>query len=120
MGRLATKRVYEDSTEEDGLRILVDRMWPRGISKDDERVDEWLGEVAPTEDLRKWFHEHKDFANFTKKYRKELSEREESRKALRELRRLAKESGRVTLVYASKDEEQNNAVVLKRVVEEGA
>lgn len=116
MVQVAIKRVYEDAGE--GPRVLVDRKWPRGISKEDKRVGEWFKEVAPTDGLRKWFHESGDFANFSRKYRKELSEREESREALEGLIQLARKSGKLTLVYASKDEEHNNAVVLKKVLQE--
>lgn len=115
---IAVKRVYDEVTEDDGIRVLVDRLWPRGISKTDERIDEWYKELAPSHELRRWFHTHGDFLNFTKKYRKELEEREEAVAALEKLCGLTKESERVTLVFASKDEAQNNAVVLKQVLQE--
>lgn len=116
--RISVKRVYESVTETDGTRVLVDRLWPRGISKEDKRIDEWCKEVAPSRDLRIWFHEHGDFPNFAKKYRQELKESKEANEALQKLCRLARETERLTLVYASKDEEQNNALVLKQVMEE--
>lgn len=117
MGRIQTKRVYEDVESGEGERALVERMWPRGMSKSDERVGRWFKEVAPTDDLRRWFHETGDFPNFSKKYRRELEEREEAREELRELENLARSSGGVTLVYASKDEEHNSAVILADVLD---
>lgn len=117
MTRIQTKRVYEGVESGDGRRVLVERMWPRGMSKQDERVGRWLKEVAPTNELRRWFHQGGDFPNFSKKYRKELDERTESREALDELIGLAKDADRVTLVYASKDERHNSAVVLKDVLQ---
>lgn len=117
MTDIRTKRVYEEVESEDGERILVERMWPRGFSKDDERVSRWLKEIAPTGDLRRWFHETGDFANFSKKYRKELQEREESREALDELVEIARNAGKITLVFASKDERHNSAVILGDALE---
>ncbi len=118
MTEIHTKRVYEEVAPEDGERILVERMWPRGFSKDDERVSRWLKEVAPTGDLRRWFHETGDFANFSRKYRKELQEREESREALEELIGIARNADKITLVFASKDEQHNSAVILADVLED--
>ena len=119
MMSVRVKRVYEDVEKGEGQRVFVERLWPRGISRQDERVGYWLKEIAPTNELRRWFHETGDFANFSKKYRRELSEREESRQALDELRSLLSWHGTITLVYASRDEEHNSAVVLKRVLDEG-
>lgn len=117
MTQTRTKRVYEDVESGDGERVLVERMWPRGFSKQDERVSRWLKEVAPSDDLRRWFHDTGDFANFSKAYRKELEERPESREALDQLEELARSADRVTLVFASKDEEHNSAVILKDVLD---
>lgn len=117
MAQIQTKRVYEDVDSGDGQRAFVERMWPRGLSKQDERVGQWFKEVAPTDELRRWFHETGDFANFSQKYRKELEERQESKKALKELQSLAKDSANITLVYASKDEHHNSAVILKDVLD---
>lgn len=116
MTRIHTKRVYENTGSGDGERILVERMWPRGFSKDGERVSRWLKEVALTGELRRWFHETGDFANFSRKYRKELQEREESREALDELTQIARSADKVTLVFASKDEQHNSAIILKNVL----
>lgn len=118
MTEIHTKRVYEGVESEDGERILVERMWPRGFSKDDERVSRWFKEVAPTGDLRRWFHDTGDFANFSRKYRKELQEREESREALEELIGIARNADKITLVFASKDEQHNSAVILADVLED--
>lgn len=117
MTRIQTKRVYEDVESGDGERVLVERLWPRGISKQDGRVSRWLKEIAPTDDLRRWFHETGDFANFSKAYRKELQERPESRGALDELEEIAHDADVITLVFASKGEERNSAVILEDVLE---
>lgn len=118
MTGIHTKRVYEEVESEDGERILVERMWPRGFSKDDERVSRWLKEAGPTNDLRRWFHETGDFANFSRKYRKELQEREQSREALHELVGIARKAENITLVFASRDEQHNSAVILADVLED--
>lgn len=118
VNNIRLKRVYEDVTHSDGIRVLVDRLWPRGISKKDERIDEWHKDVAPSHDLRKWFHRHNNFTTFAMRYRKELKENRETNAALQKLYKLAKDSERVTLVYASKDQNQNNAVVLKQVLDD--
>lgn len=114
---ITLKRVYDSVTDADGVRVLVDRLWPRGIAKTDERINKWYQDIAPSHDLRKWFHESGDFVTFSKKYRQELEESEAARAALQTLRKLVAQSERVTLVFASKEEQQNNAVVLKQVLE---
>ena len=107
------KRIYEDRAMDDGYRVLVDRLWPRGISKEGAHVDEWLKEVGPSNELRKWFgHEPPKYPEFKKRYAKELHEQPE---LLKHLRDLAKKQ-RVTLVYSAKDEEHNQAVVLREVL----
>jgi uncharacterized protein YeaO (DUF488 family) len=104
------KRIYEPAAEADGYRILVDRLWPRGIKKEDADIDLWLKEVAPSTELRTWFHSGKGtFAEFKKKYLAELKENP----ALKELKSAAKEHKKVTLLYGSKDEEHNHALILK-------
>jgi uncharacterized protein YeaO (DUF488 family) len=106
---IVVKRIYEPATSKDGYRILVDRLWPRGIKKEKAGIDTWLKEVAPSTDLRKWFHAGKGtFAEFKKKYRTELKENT----ALKDLKSLVKEHKQVTLLYAAKDEEQNHAHIL--------
>lgn len=110
------KRAYAEPAGSDGHRILVDRLWPRGVSKDKAAVDEWLKEVAPSNELRRWFgHDPAKWPEFQKRYRAELKDNP----ALEELRRLAGK-GTTTLVYSARDEEHNQAVVLKQVLEEGA
>lgn len=107
--KLFIKRAYEPAAPEDGERYLVDRLWPRGISKDALKITEWIRDVAPSDALRKWFgHDPERWAEFRRRYRAELESRTEALKPLREaLRR-----GPVTLVYSARDEEHNQAVVL--------
>jgi len=106
---VVVKRIYEPVAAQDGYRILVDRLWPRGIKKEKAEIDTWLKEVAPSTELRKWFHSGKgSFADFKKKYLAELKENP----AQKELRSLAKEHKKITLLYAAKDEEQNHAHIL--------
>ena len=110
------KRVYEEPSEDDGLRVLVDRLWPRGISKANAKVDRWEKDLAPTTELRRWFgHDPAKWEEFLRRYRAELEGKEE---ALARLRGEAND-GTVTLLYAAKDEEHNNAVALKQYIEEG-
>jgi uncharacterized protein YeaO (DUF488 family) len=108
-----TKRVYEDPGPQDGYRVLIDRVWPRGISRERARLDEWARELAPSDELRKWFaHRPERFAEFRNRYRAELQQQTEK---IAELRRRAR-SGRVTVVYGARDEEHNNAVVLAELL----
>lgn len=103
------KRVYEPPAKEDGKRILVDRLWPRGLTREKAKVDEWLKELAPSTELRKWFnHDPDKWAAFQKRYYQELKENKEEVARLKELLK-----DNATLVYAAKDEEHNDAVVLK-------
>lgn len=105
------KRAYEAPSRSDGRRVLVERLWPRGLRKADAHLDEWLKDVAPSDELRRWFgHEPTRFSEFRSRYRRELHS-EPARTALRELARLAAR-GTVTLVYSARDEVHNNAVVL--------
>ena len=107
------KRVYEEPATEDGKRILVDRLWPRGVSKEAARIDEWLKEIAPSDELRKWFgHDPARWEEFRERYRRELEAKTE---LLGHLRTVARK-GAVTLLFAAKDEEHNNAVVLKEML----
>lgn len=108
------KRAYEASSSSDGERILVERLWPRGVSKERAALDLWLKEVAPSAALRKWFgHDPAKWEQFEKRYWKELEERKE---AVDLLRRKAKH-GKVTLIYAAHDQEHNGAVALKAFLE---
>jgi uncharacterized protein YeaO (DUF488 family) len=104
------KRAYDPPAPDDGLRVLVDRLWPRGVSKNSARIDLWLKEIAPSAALRKWFgHDPEKWNKFQTRYFRELRERREAVEELVEhVRR-----GTVTLVYGAKDEEHNDAVALK-------
>lgn len=105
------KRVYEQPEETDGIRVLVDRLWPRGLKKEEAHIDLWLKEVAPSTELRKWFgHDPEKFAEFRRRYEAELTS-ERGKAALAKLRDLCKQ-GHVTLVFAAHDAEHSNAVVL--------
>ena len=104
------KRVYEQPSHEDGKRILVDRLWPRGLSKEKASVDLWLKDIAPSTELRKWFdHDPSKWDEFKQRYLSELKENSEAVQTLRE----ELKKGQVTLVYAAKDEEHNDALVLQ-------
>ncbi len=111
------KRVYEAPSPQDGARVLVDRLWPRGLTKADAALDAWLRDLAPSDELRKWYHAHPlQWSKFRERYLKELSN-DAAHGALQELYDLKEKRRRVTLLYAAKDEEHNNAVVLKQLVE---
>jgi uncharacterized protein YeaO (DUF488 family) len=106
---VAVKRVYEAAEQADGRRVLVDRLWPRGVSKDEARLDLWLKDIAPSDDLRKWFgHDPDRWEEFRKRYRAELEDKGDAVGELKGL--LAK--GMVTLLYGAHDETHNNAVAL--------
>ncbi len=108
------KRVYEKPAKADGWRVLVDRLWPRGMKKETARVDVWMKDVAPSTALRKWFgHEPEKWSEFQKRYRRELERKTE---LLAELKKMAKEHGTLTLLYGAKDEEHNDAVALADVL----
>jgi uncharacterized protein YeaO (DUF488 family) len=107
------KRVYEKPGKEDGSRILVDRLWPRGLTKEKAALNLWLKDIAPTTELRKWFnHDPAKWNEFIKKYLKELKENEESVSILKNFLK----KGPVTLIYAAKDEAHNEAQVIKDFV----
>lgn len=109
------KRVYEPPAESDGLRVLVDRIWPRGLSKSNAQIDEWLKGIAPSTGLRKWFqHDPAKWEGFKKKYAAELKKRRE------DVAKLARESRRrsVTLLFGAKDTAHNNALALKEYIEQ--
>ena len=108
---IATKRVYEPWSGQDGFRVLVDRLWPRGVSKEKGRIDLWFKDIAPSSELRTWFHhEAANWPEFQRRYRLELEAMPETVAAFRAL--LAGRD-RVTLLYGAKDEERNQAVVLR-------
>jgi uncharacterized protein YeaO (DUF488 family) len=108
------KRVYEEPSRKDGLRILVDRLWPRGLTKERAAVKLWLKDVAPSTKLRKWFgHDPAKWKQFQVRYRKELREKKDVLALLRH----KSEERTVTLLYGARDEEHNEALVLKRILE---
>jgi uncharacterized protein YeaO (DUF488 family) len=112
-GTIKLKRAYEEPSAQDGTRILVDRLWPRGVRKQDARIDHWFKEIAPSAELRKWFaHDPARWSVFRRRYSAELRQHAEQ---LEELRKLVRR-GTVTLVYAARDEEHNDAVVLREVL----
>jgi len=107
------KRVYEKFTDEDGLRILVDGLWPRGISKEKARIDLWLKEIAPSGQVRKWFaHDPAKWGEFKRKYFNELDKKKD---IIDQVLKRSKDG--VTLLYAAKDDEHNNAQALKEYIE---
>lgn len=112
---IGTKRIFDEAERDEGLRILVDRLWPRGMTKKRARIDKWARDLAPSSELRKWYgHNPAHWEAFTERYREEL------RKNRPAVARLIEEIGRqnATLLFAAKDLEHNNAVVLKRFIED--
>ena len=111
---ISFKRVYENTGLKNGKRILVERLWPRGLKKDEAKIDEWLREVAPSTELRKWFgHDPAKWDEFKERYWKELDKKNDI------ISKLAKErrGNKVTFVFAAKDQQHNNAVALKEYIE---
>jgi uncharacterized protein YeaO (DUF488 family) len=113
---ITIKRAYEKASLSDGRRVLVDRLWPRGIKKTEAKIDHWLKHLAPSDELRKWFHSSANWPIFKKRYFKEIST-SEACADLETLYRLIHEHSQVTLVYASADAEHNNAVALKELLD---
>jgi len=112
---LKVKRVYDELTEEDGIRILVDRIWPRNITKNAAGVDLWMREVAPSHELRRWFgHDDQKWEEFKQKYYHELENKSSQIKIIREKLK----SGNVTLLFGAKNRNHNNAVALKEFIEQ--
>ena len=111
---IQVKRAYQVTDAEDGTRYLVDRIWPRGIKKEDLNLDEWLKEVAPSDSLRNWFgHDPEKWEEFQRRYFAELDDKPEAWEPILEAAR----KGKVTLLFSAKDEEHNNAVALKAYLE---
>jgi uncharacterized protein YeaO (DUF488 family) len=110
------KRAYDKPSRSDGQRVLVDRLWPRGVSKDEARIDHWLKNLAPSDALRKWYHSSDNWVLFKKRYFKELCTPEASHD-LELLYDLIDNNDQVTLVYASKNLDRNNAVALKELLD---
>lgn len=104
------KRVYDPPAKEDGYRILIDRLWPRGLTKERAKIDLWLKEIAPSNELRKWYlHDPAKWEEFKKRYEKELRDKQD---LLTKIKQLEKEKAVVTLLYSAKETEYNNAVAL--------
>ena len=111
--RVRIKRIYDEPAASDGTRILVDRLWPRGLTKDRAALDSWLRDLAPSDELRRWYHAHSEhWPEFRKKYLHELSQAKAAA-ALDQLYRLVRGSKPITLLFASRNEERNNATVLQ-------
>jgi len=107
---IKVKRIYEKPTKEDGFRILVDRLWPRGVKKEQAKVDLWLKDIAPSGNLRKWFsHKKERWKDFKIKYKEELKSKAGLVKMIKDLE---EKHGTITLLFSAKDVEHNNAVVL--------
>lgn len=112
--RIKVKRAYEEASSSDGFRILVDRIWPRGIKKSDAQIDLWLKDIAPSKELRQWFgHDPKKWNEFKNRYKKELVGKSDLIKLIKK----EAKSNTVTLVFGAKDVEHNNAVVLKEFMD---
>lgn len=110
------KRAYERAETHDGYRVLVDRIWPRGVSKEDADLDVWAKEIAPSTELRKWFdHDVSKWSEFEQRFRQELKQSDDAQDTLKALHRRHND-GTLTLVFAAKDTEHNNAVVLKKMI----
>ncbi|MCZ6834180.1 MAG: DUF488 family protein [Planctomycetota bacterium] len=117
MAAIALKRVYEPASKSDGRRLLVERLWPRGMKKDKARIDTWHKNVAPSPELRTWYgHDVEKWTEFKKRYRQELKKNVEGVQAIRDEILL----GKVTFVYAARDEAHNSALVLKEFLEKKA
>lgn len=115
--RVALKRIYDPVSRADGARVLVDRLWPRGISKESARLTEWLKDLAPSSELRKWYHARpSQWLAFRKRYIEELRE-PEANAALERLYDLAESKDKLTLLFGSRNLEHNNATVLKELLE---
>lgn len=111
--KIVIKRIYDDAEDADGHRVLVDRLWPRGLSKEKARLDDWFKDVAPSPELRTWWdHDPDRFDDFTHRYEHELSD-EAHAEAIEQLIELVHDSARITLLYAAKDESVNHATVLQ-------
>ncbi len=107
------KRIYDPASRDDGKRIYIDRLWPRGMKKEEAKIDEWLKEISPTDRLRKWFgHDPSKYAEFKRRYKKELEKHSEI------LERIKKEAKKetVTILFSAKDVEHNNATVMKELL----
>ena len=114
MNNIKIKRVYDQPDKKDGNRILVDRLWPRGLAKEKAGVDLWLQEIAPSTELRKWFdHDPKRWKSFRRRYEMEIRHKEDLIKVLQQ----KAHEGTITLIYGARDEKHNEALVLKQFLE---
>lgn len=112
------KRVYDQPSAKDGTRVLVDRLWPRGLSREKAKIDSWPKEVAPSDELRKWYHSRPtQWPKFREKYLDELSSSAEAVAAVDELHKLAQKRKTLTLLFASRNTDHNNAAVLKELID---
>jgi uncharacterized protein YeaO (DUF488 family) len=112
---IRVKRIYDPAQEEDGFRILVDRLWPRGLSKEKAKIDLWLREVAPSDELRKWFsHDPAKWQEFQSRYEKELQSKKD---LIYKIKNFEREKKTVTLLYSARDETHNQAIALSRVLQ---
>jgi uncharacterized protein YeaO (DUF488 family) len=117
-GNVRVRRIYDEAQKSDGSRVLVDRVWPRGVSKDKAELDEWVKDVAPSTELRKWYsHDPEKFDEFARRYRKELED-DDASTALDELREFA-QKGALTLLTASKRDDISQATVLAEILNDG-
>ncbi len=108
------KRIYEKKSNSDGYRILVDRLWPRGLTKSEAKIDLWLKEIAPSNGLRKWYHQNPNqWKQFKSKYNLELKNKSHLKL---QIKTLAKEYNTITFLYSAKDKDNNNAIVLKEIL----
>ncbi len=109
------KRIYDPASPEDGRRVYIDRLWPRGMNKEEAKIDQWLKEISPSDTLRKWFgHDPLKYAEFKKRYKKELEKHSE---VLETIKQEAKRKT-VTLLFSAKDVEHNNAMVMREILSE--
>ena len=112
---ITIKRIYNEPEKRDGFRILIDRLWPRGMSKEKAKIDLWLKEISPSDELRKWFsHDPDKWVNFKRKYKIELKDKSE---LLQNIQKIEKKKKVITFLYSAKDEKYNNAVVLKEILQ---
>lgn len=114
-------RSSDDEDKNNEARILVDRLWPRGLSKDGIKIDSWLKDIAPSDKLRKWFsHDPKKWQQFKKRYMDEITKDNNKIELLRQIKKLEKEKGSVVLLYSAKDKEHNNAIALREFLTDPA
>lgn len=114
---LTTKRAYEKAATKDGKRVLVDRIWPRGVSKEEAKLYDWLKEIGPSDELRQWFdHDRDKYEVFKQKYKEELKTGDQ-KEALKKLEKIVKDHKKVTLIFGAKEEKYNQATVLQELLE---